>query len=226
MITYKLHLIRHGQIAENLKGAYIGATDSPLSDEGAEKLASLADILEYPHVEKVYSSPLLRCTQTADILYPNTLVEKVPDMSEYNFGDFEGRTFAELKDNEEFMRWIEGKEGAEVPNGEASADFAARIENGIDFILNDMMKNRVTSAALVTHGGVIMQLLSRFGYPKQEPRDWVTSFGEGYTVTVTPQFWMRDRIFEVSGIVPFARTDDEGFSYSEEIDDYDWRADV
>ncbi len=84
--------------------------------------------------------------------------------------------------------------------------------------------NKITSAALITHGGVIMQLLSRFGYPKNEPREWVTSFGEGYTVTVTPQFWMRDKIFEITGAVPMSKTDD--FDFNSQEDDYDWRKDV
>ncbi len=224
MITYKLHLMRHGLIAENLSGTYIGITDSPLSENGKEKLNALSYEYEYPHAEKVYTSPLLRCTQTADILYPNTFTQAVVDLSEYDFGDFEGKTFAELKDNEDFMRWIEGVEGAEAPNGEKSAQFAQRIENGIDYVLNDMMTNKITSAALITHGGVIMQLLSRFGYPKNEPREWVTSFGEGYTVTVTPQFWMRDKIFEITGAVPMSKTDD--FDFNSQEDDYDWRKDV
>ncbi len=224
MITYKLHIIRHGEIAEHLNGAYIGITDSPLSENGVNALVKLKDKYEYPHVEKVYSSPLLRCMQSAEIIYPNTLIEPVDDLKEYNFGDYEGKTFSELKENDEFMRWIEGTKGAEVPNGEKSEDFAARIERGIDHILNDMMTNRITSSALITHGGVIMQLLSRFGYPKREPRDWVTPFGEGYTITVTPQFWMRDRIFEVSSIAPYEKAEyDDSFSQE---DDYDWRKDV
>lgn len=223
MITYKLHIIRHGAISENLNGAYIGVTDSPLSESGKEELLKLYDKYEYPRVEKVYSSPLSRCIETADILYPNTLTEPVDDLKEYNFGDFEGKTFAELKTDESFMRWIEGTKGAEVPNGEKSEDFAARIESGIDHILNDMMTNRIMSAALITHGGVIMQLLSHFGYPKLEPKDWVTPFGEGYTLTVTPQFWMRDRIFEISYRIPYERESYESFTQE---DDYDWRQDV
>ena len=72
MKTFKLHLIRHGITAGNLQGLYIGSgTDIPLCDEGRAQLADLKERFEYPQVDTVFSSPMLRAVETANILFPN-----------------------------------------------------------------------------------------------------------------------------------------------------------
>ena len=72
MKTFKLHLIRHGMTAGNLQGLYIGSgTDLPLCDEGRAQLAELKERFEYPQVDTVFSSPLLRAVETANILFPD-----------------------------------------------------------------------------------------------------------------------------------------------------------
>ena len=72
MKTFKLHLIRHGLTSGNLQGLYIGSdTDIPLCDEGRAQLAELKERFEYPQVDTVFSSPLMRAVETANILFPN-----------------------------------------------------------------------------------------------------------------------------------------------------------
>ena len=71
MITYKIHLIRHGITDGNLQGKYIGVTDLPLSPDGVNELVELKGLIDYPQVGAVYTSPLLRCRQSANILFPN-----------------------------------------------------------------------------------------------------------------------------------------------------------
>ena len=67
MKNYRLYLIRHGITSGNLEGKYIGTTDLPLCEEGEDAISSLAALDVYPKVQKVYSSPLKRCLQTADV---------------------------------------------------------------------------------------------------------------------------------------------------------------
>ena len=60
-------LIRHGKTRGNLEGRYVGCrTDEPLSPEGIEELKQRS----YPRAEWVYVSPMSRCIETAEILYP------------------------------------------------------------------------------------------------------------------------------------------------------------
>lgn len=80
MITYKLHLIRHGQTEGNQKGLFVGRTDMPVSEEGFDELSRLRDTYEYPRVGAVYTSPLRRCIQTAEFLYPNNMLTVVDDL--------------------------------------------------------------------------------------------------------------------------------------------------
>ena len=71
MKYYKLHLIRHGLTAGNLQGLYIGSgSDLPLCDEGRAQLKTLKKDFDYPVVPLVFTSPMKRATETAEILFP------------------------------------------------------------------------------------------------------------------------------------------------------------
>ena len=71
MRTLKIHLIRHGATDANYDGRYIGCkTDLPLAPEGLNELRLLKDDIDYPEIERLYSSPMLRCRQTGAVLYP------------------------------------------------------------------------------------------------------------------------------------------------------------
>lgn len=202
MITYKIHLIRHGLTEANQAGRYIGRTDTPVCAQGMDELRSLRETYEYPTVQKVYVSPLMRCRQTAQVLYPDHFIQVADGFAEYDFGEFEGKTMEELKDNADFRRWVtEGLHGT-VPGGENGEDFIRRIVLALHGVFQDMMKNQMHSAAVITHGGVIMNLLAGAGVPKRESIDYAAANGRGFTIAMTPQMWMRDRCFEVFDVIP------------------------
>lgn len=201
MITYKLHLIRHGETEGNQKKLCVGSrTDLPLAPEGAEELRKLLKTFQYPFVQKVYSSPMLRCRETAEILFPEAAAETVDGLRECDLGEFEGRPFAELNKQEAFLQWLEGK--SPPPGGEDSRALGERITAAFEYMLNDMMNCHLAEAAAVTHGAVIMGLLSMYGYPKAKMRDWAAENGCGYTVMTSAAMWMRDRCFEIISTVP------------------------
>lgn len=205
MKTYKIHLIRHGLTQGNYEGRYVGQkTDLPLCEEGITNLKNLILENEYPKIQKLYVSPMLRCQQTADIIYSNAYTEIVDGLTEYDFGDFENKTIAEIKDTEEFKNFIEPKDGVSMaPNGEKTSDFNNRCAKALEYVFNDMMKNDITSSAIITHGGVIMSILSQFSLPRENYYNWATNPGEGYTVILTPALWQRDEGFEVYRGVPY-----------------------
>ena len=113
MKNYRLYLIRHGITSGNLEGKYIGTTDLPLCEEGEDAISSLAALDVYPKVQKVYSSPLKRCLQTADIIYPERLLKRIDSIAELDFGEYEGKTQAELQSDEKYLEWLQG-EGFEI----------------------------------------------------------------------------------------------------------------
>ena len=157
MKTLKIHLIRHGLTDGNLKQQYIGKTDLPLSAIGVTELNHLKEENDFPKVEKVYSSPMLRCRQTANILYPFKDVCIIDNMREIDFGEFEGKTANELEANPSYMDWAAGRISA-APGGEDNTDFAKRLTVGLNEIVRDMMANQIEHSAVIMHGGAIMML--------------------------------------------------------------------
>ncbi|HPW00577.1 MAG TPA: histidine phosphatase family protein, partial [Oscillospiraceae bacterium] len=139
-----------------------------------------------------------------------SLFEPVEGLRECDLGAFEGRPFAELNREEAFLLWLEGK--APPPGGETFEELGRRVTEAFEYILSDMMRRRIIEAAAVTHGAIVMGLLSMYGYPKAEMREWAVENGCGYTVRTSAAMWMRDRCFEVVSAVPSAarETEEEG----------------
>ncbi len=210
MKTYRIYLIRHGLIEGNLKGQYIGRTDVPLIPEGLAMLNAMKENYIYPEAEEYFTSPMLRCRQTMAALYPDKNPIFVPDLTECDFGDFEGKTPAELADNEDFKKWT-GEKGADFapPNGEDTNAFVARVCNAFNNIVQYMMTEGKRDAVICTHGGVIMAILATYGLPQRRMSDWECLNGKGYCISITPSIWMRGGMFEVIGTAPFEIADDD-----------------
>lgn len=223
MNGYRIHFIRHAITNANEEGRYIGITDSPISDRGRIELAQKLRDCVYPDVDKVYVSPMQRCIATASFIYPEGYARIVPEIREMNFGRFEGKLLSEIKDTPEYKQFIKGGLDNPAPGGESMRKVIERCYEGISFIIEDMMKNNYHSAAVVTHGGIIMNMLSCFGMPKYNPNEFACDFGEGFTVLVTAQFWQSSGCFEILGRCPYEKpSDDEGDDeYDDDCDEYD-----
>ncbi len=209
MKSYVIHLIRHGSIDETLSGKYIGTTDVPLSDKGKTALRKLDYDYSYPGAQALFTSPLKRCTQTAQLLYPDLKPLVIANLSECNFGEWEGKTADELKNDEDFQKWLAGDNGVKPPRGESNADFVRRICLMFESIVEGLMKTGVTESVIITHGGVIMTLLAVYGLPQAKPFEWTMDNGFGYSVRVTPMLWQRGKVCEVFQKVPLLREEQE-----------------
>ena len=209
MKTFKLHLIRHGITAGNLQGLYIGSgTDLPLCDEGRAQLADLKERFAYPQVDTVFSSPLLRAVETANILFPGAAHQfTVHDLREAGFGKFEGRPVKELVRDEDFKKWITPGSGYLPEGAEPTEQFHARCADSLMKLFEYMIRMDVTEAACVTHGGVIMNMLSQHALPFRKPEEWMTDPGAGYSVRLDAEMWMRDHLAEAYDVVPHGYLD-------------------
>lgn len=205
MKSYTIHFIRNALTDENLEGRYIGHTNVALSDEGKAQLAQMRKELIYPPVDAVFTSPLKRCTDTAAILYPENTPLVIEGLIEYNFGEFENKTAEQLEKYEEFPRWLAGEQGVKPPYGESNEDFTKRVCDTFEKIAEGLMKTGTTSAAIVTHGGVIMTILALYGIPEYPMHEWLTPNGCGFTVKLNPSLWMRAKKFEVFSEFPYER---------------------
>lgn len=211
MKTFKLHLIRHGLTRGNLEGLYVGGgTDLPLCDEGCHDLKVFKSRFVYPAPDTVFTSPLARAVETADILFPaagHRLV--VPQLREANFGVFEGRKMEDLVKDPEFARWMDPASGFVPEGAEPTIEFHARCADTLHKLLEYMIRSEVTEAACVTHGGVIMSMLAQSALPRRPAEQWMADPGCGYTVQTDVAMWMRDKLVEAVAIQPAGYMDGE-----------------
>ncbi len=200
MKTFKIHLIRHGLTDGNLKQQYIGITDLPLTIAGVAQLKQLKSEMDYPKVDKVYSSPMLRCRQTANILYPAKDIQLVDKLREIDFGEFEGKTANELEANPAYADWAAGRISA-APGGEDNTEFAKRLCVGLNEIVRDMMASNAEHAAVIMHGGAIMMLLASCAVPRKSMVEWTCPAGSGFSLLITPSLYHSSGVVEVMGYI-------------------------
>ena len=119
----RIIFIRHGKTAGNIEKRYIGSQDIPLCDIGITEIKNKVSQNIYPDIDVLVSSPMQRCTQTAKIIYPNKKLHIVENLHECNFGDFEGKTYEDLRTDINFQNMITRKGKSSFPNGETYEDF-------------------------------------------------------------------------------------------------------
>jgi probable phosphoglycerate mutase len=127
----RLILVRHGETGLNADRRYSGRGDVPLTERGAEQARATAARLAGLKVAAVHTSPLSRCTATADAIAaalgdPPVTVD--PDLVECDFGDWEGLTFGEVRRRwpEDLDRWL-GSPGEAPPGGESFRAVGFRV---------------------------------------------------------------------------------------------------
>lgn len=208
MKGYRISIIRHGMTEANEKGIYIGKTDMPLSAKGAGELAAKMDEFDYPTVHRVYSSPLRRCTETAEILFPETELVTVDGLRELDLGVFENKKIEELINRDDYKAWIKGGKDTRPPEGESLEEMTARVFSALHSIIIDMMESGLTHCALITHAGIISNLLSCFGLPKYDPKYLNAQAGEGFEILVSAQMWLNSQAFEILGYCPYEKIEE------------------
>ncbi len=122
--------LRHGMTIENEQHRYLGNTDTSLSRNGICKLQALQKNGTYPKTDILFCSPMKRCTETAEILYPNHTPIYIPEWREMDFGEFEGKNYIELQKNPNYQAWIDSNGTLPFPGGESREAFIKRCEQG------------------------------------------------------------------------------------------------
>lgn len=228
MKTYQIHLLRHATTQGNLDGLYVGHTDMEATEAGLRQIDDLKENYGgYPEVDAVFSSPLKRCLQTAKRMYPEKEPIVLEGLSEYDFGEFECKSADELKDEKAFQDWLAGTHPeTPLPFGESQLAFNERICRTFAQILEGILQSGVRSTAVVTHGGVIMALMTAFAVPEAPMHEWMTPNGCGYTLRLDPSVYLRTgklEAFSECPAVPLTEADEhELWDYYPEDDFSDW----
>lgn len=174
----KIYLIRHGQTKGNLEKRYVGRTDESLCRKAAEELKKYI----MPNVNKIYASPMKRCIETAQILYPNQTIEIVEDFRECDFGEFEYKNYEDLKENAAYQTFIDTMGESGFPQGENIRNFKERCQVAFYNVINQCQLEE--KVAFVVHGGTIMSIMEKFAIPHKDYYSWQIGNGQGYEVEV------------------------------------------
>ena len=121
-----IHLVRHAETEWSVARRHTGRTDIPLTDAGRAAARALAAPVAALRPVLVLTSPLSRAAETAALAgFPGA--EREPDLAEWDYGDYEGITTAEIRERR--PGWVLWRDG--VPGGEAPADVGARVDRVI-----------------------------------------------------------------------------------------------
>jgi probable phosphoglycerate mutase len=132
-------LARHGETAWSLSGQHTGLTDIPLTEKGENDARALGMRLKGMTFARVFTSPLQRAKRTCELAGFGAVASIDPDLVEWNYGDYEGRTSQEIQ--AVHPGWHLFRDGC--PNGESPEQVAARAD-------------RVIARVRATSGGVLV----------------------------------------------------------------------
>lgn len=151
------YLVRHGESEANAAHRFAGRTDSPLTERGRKQAEAVAETLASVHFDRIMSSPLSRCRDTALVIARRHQlpVDLEPGLMEIDVGDKAGALFDEVRglpewNDDGFIAW---------PRGETLDQVLSRT---LGVIARIAAENAGQQVLVVGHGGVTRILMSHF----------------------------------------------------------------
>ena len=159
-----IYLTRHGQTLWNIEKRLQGRGKSPLTEDGIERAKELRDRIKGMNIDVIYSSPIERALNTANIIKGDKNIEVITDdgLMEMCFGDYEGRRTDEvMKENPSWDIGLimKGNTILSAPNGENLAEVRDRVSKTMDRIIEE---NRGKTILIVAHGITLKALMYYF----------------------------------------------------------------
>ncbi|MCL2362395.1 MAG: histidine phosphatase family protein [Defluviitaleaceae bacterium] len=190
-----INIIRHGRTLANEKKLYCGETDLPLSENGIAALLELKHQGIYPTgVDMFFTSGLTRTNETLNLLYGSVHSEAIPELAEFRFGDFEMKSYEELKHQTDYQAWITDEAGhISCPGGDNKIQFAQRVLDG--FNLLKKKSQNADGVLLVCHGGVIVTIMEHLFPGDRNFYEWQPEPGRGYSL-----WYKTDEVYQYKAI--------------------------
>jgi probable phosphoglycerate mutase len=162
-----VYLARHGETEWSLSGQHTGLTDIPLTARGEANARDLGRRLRELTFAGVLTSPLSRARRTCELAGFGDRAEVDPDLVEWNYGDYEGRRTAEIR--QERPGWFLFRDGC--PSGESFATVSARADRVIA-----RLRQRDANLLLFGHSHFLRILAARWlGLPVQNAQHFILS---------------------------------------------------
>jgi len=163
----RIYLIRHGDNdVASVRRAIAGrAPGTHLNELGRQQAQRVAEGLAGEGIERIFSSPLERCRETAEPLARRISVEieLADELLEIDYGEWTGRTLAEVESSELWQRYNHFRSITRVPGGEMMVEVQARV---VGFLEQRCRELPDSTIAVFAHGDVIRAaLLCYLGMP-------------------------------------------------------------
>ena len=190
--TTRVILVRHGETEANMLQVWHGSMDAPLTARGKQQVAATAQrfaaCVERTPVDQIYVSPLQRAQSTAAAI--GAAIDHKPvieeSLREFSIGDWEGRTFRDLIDNEQLWQHWASDPTFAPPNGESPRSFGERAVAALNALVARHPQQTIVA---VTHGGVIGAVLD--AWLGDNSGDWTQ--WEPHNCAVSLLEWEGDR---------------------------------
>lgn len=149
----ELWLVRHGETEWSAAGRHTGRTDLPLTPAGEDAARQLGIRLAGTEFGRVLTSPLVRARETCRLAGLADRAEVLPDLREWDYGDYEGLTTAQIREERSgWSLWADG-----CPDGESAAEVGVRA----DKVISDVRAGRGPVVAF-SHGHLLRVLAARW----------------------------------------------------------------
>ncbi|HZU61192.1 MAG TPA: histidine phosphatase family protein [Solirubrobacteraceae bacterium] len=146
-------LVRHGETQWSAAGRHTSHSDLPLTEQGRERAAHLADELAHRRFALILTSPLRRARQTADAAGFGEVAQVCPELHEWDYGEYEGLTTPEIRAKRpDWVLWRDG-----CPGGESPEQVGARADEVIA-----RTRRAEGDALLFAHGHVLRVIAARW----------------------------------------------------------------
>lgn len=169
----KIILIKHGKTDFNDQGKRQGSTDLSLNDRGIKEISILKEEFNDTIFDVIFSSPLKRALESAQILFPKQNIVKNDLLREFDFGELEGVRFSEPLEKfpENAVEEYNGKKFLLPNKGETFENVVHRVQRFLQLIVHGFGPD--TTIAIVTHATIIeiMQALI-------QGKQWSACLGE------------------------------------------------
>lgn len=173
----RLYLIRHGKTEANERHCYCGSTDLSLTEGGIVELKKKD--YKVPESCRFMTSGMKRTEETLYYLFGEVPHTQDEHFREIDFGAFEMHSYDQLKDLEEYQKWITGDNEKNIPpNGESGEQMGIRVMEGIKKLIEEDQ-----DTVLISHGGVIAFLMEQLFSDEEKNRYlWQPKPGCGYVI--------------------------------------------
>ena len=153
MPVQEVFLVRHGETEWSVNGRHTGSSDIPLTENGRQVAQRWRPYAATRTFDLVLTSPLQRARETAELVGLGGRAETDPDLTEWDYGAYEGLTPQEIRARQ--PDWMIFRDGC--PGGESPEQIGARVDRVIAKV-----RARAGTVALFAHGHVLRVLGARW----------------------------------------------------------------